>query len=157
MNIPRMNPIVYFVAFAMLTGCTSHPRYVVLNPGEKPLSRKQVALAATDARIAVPEYIKQVAGIDPGPLESKIEVVSMKMPDYPVSARTHAIEGTVVIEFIVGKRGQVEEALVVRSAHPLLEKAALESIMTWRFRPIRIHGEPARVTFRQKFPFVLSN
>lgn len=144
-------------AIALLAGCASPPRYVVQDAGAPDLSRAQVTQAAADAGTAEREFKNKVAAIDSGLLETKIEIIAMKLADYPRAARAHSIEGTVVVEFVVGTNGLVEEVWVVRSAHPLLEKAALDAVANYRFRPMKFRGEPARVKFSQEIPFMLSN
>lgn len=47
---------------------------------------------------------------------------------YPPAARRRSVAGTVHLEITLDPAGRVREARVVRSAHPLLDEAALESV-----------------------------
>lgn len=47
---------------------------------------------------------------------------------YPPAARRRGLAGTVHLEVTLDPAGRVREARVVRSAHPLLDEAALESV-----------------------------
>jgi TonB family protein len=143
-------------ALAMMNGCATPARYVIQDPGAPGLSREQVDQRAADAGTAEREFKHKVAAIDVGVLETKMEILAMKMPEYPLAARARSIEGTVVVEFIVGVDGSVEETVVVRPAHPLLVKAALGAVATWRFKPMRHQGAPVRVKVSQEVPFVLT-
>lgn len=73
-------------------------------------------------------------------------------PRYPWVARMQGWEGTVMIRATVAPGGRVLAAAVSRgSGHPVLDRAALESVKTWRFSPTR-GGGPSTVevpvTFR---------
>jgi protein TonB len=64
-------------------------------------------------------------------------------PVYPPQAVSAGIEGTVVLEALVGKDGHVEELRVLRG-HRLLEKAALDAVRQWRYSPVLLNGHPER-------------
>jgi len=67
--------------------------------------------------------------------------------EYPVEARRNGIQGMVVVQFVVGTEGQVEDPVVLRSAHPLLDAAALAAVRGSRFTPGVQDGVPVRVLF----------
>lgn len=54
-------------------------------------------------------------------------------PDYPQVARMSGLEGTVIVEVLVGTRGEVEQARLARGVHPLLDRAALVAAYRCRF------------------------
>lgn len=66
-------------------------------------------------------------------------------PVYPEAARKGRIEGTVILEAIISASGQVESVRVLRSAHPLLDRAALDAVPQWRYRPALFNGRPVAV------------
>ncbi|MDZ7772271.1 MAG: energy transducer TonB [Balneolaceae bacterium] len=77
---------------------------------------------------------------------------------YPEKARRAAIEGQVIVQFIVNKNGEVESPNVVRSVHPLLDQAAIDGIMEHaKFKPGQQRGEPVRVQFSLPIIFRLQN
>ena len=60
---------------------------------------------------------------------------------YPDIARQAGVEGTVVVQALVGTDGRVRDTRVVRSI-PLLNGAALEAVRQWRFKPASTGGRP---------------
>jgi TonB family protein len=75
-------------------------------------------------------------------------VLNMPPPVYPSSAKHAHIQGTVVVQAIVGKDGKVIEAHAV-SGPVELQGAATDSVRKWEFRPFLVMGEP--VEFESKF------
>ena len=74
---------------------------------------------------------------------------------YPEEARRADIEGQVVVQFIVGTQGQIENAEVVRSPSPLLSDAALAAVLGSRFTPGKQDGRAVRVRFAIPITFRL--
>jgi TonB family protein len=65
------------------------------------------------------------------------ELLREVSPRYTAAARRERIEGTVLMQAIVGTDGRVGEARVIRSVdtHQGLDAEALATIRQWRFRP----------------------
>jgi protein TonB len=61
--------------------------------------------------------------------------------EYPDIARQAGVEGTVVVQALVGVDGRVRETRIVRSI-PLLNGAAQEAVRQWRFKPAATGGGP---------------
>ncbi len=70
---------------------------------------------------------------------------SHEPPIYPDSARAAGIEGRVIVSALVNEVGAVFEAHVLRPAHPLLDRAAIEAVRSWTFAPARHHVRPVAV------------
>jgi protein TonB len=68
-------------------------------------------------------------------------VIRPVAPLYPVSARQAHIEGTVVLQAVIGKDGNVQTVRVV-SGHPMLIQAAVNAAKQWHFNPYYKDGEP---------------
>ena len=49
-----------------------------------------------------------------------------------------------VLQAIIGKDGTVQD-LKVLSGHPLLARAALDAVKTWRYQPTLLNSEPVDV------------
>jgi|HubBroStandDraft_2_1064218.scaffolds.fasta_scaffold11866_3 protein TonB len=62
-------------------------------------------------------------------------------PQYPPQARQERVEGTVVLQAVIGKDGSVRNLNIV-SGPSLLTKAAMEAVKQWRYRPFALNGEP---------------
>ncbi|MCS3698247.1 energy transducer TonB [Salinibacter ruber] len=73
---------------------------------------------------------------------------------YPEFAKKAGIEGRVIVEFYVDEQGNVQEPMVTRGIHKLLNEAAIEAVKKQEFKPGTQQGEPVRmrislpVTFR---------
>ncbi len=65
-------------------------------------------------------------------------------PAYPPLAKMARIQGTVVLQAIIGKDGAVQN-LKVLSGHPLLVRAAMDAVKTWRYQPTLLNNEPVDV------------
>jgi len=61
--------------------------------------------------------------------------------NYPDIARQAGVEGTVVVQALVGTDGNVRDTRIVRSI-PMLNGAALEAVRQWRFKPAATGGKP---------------
>ncbi|MCP4571800.1 MAG: energy transducer TonB [bacterium] len=57
--------------------------------------------------------------------------------DYPEIARKAGLEGTVLVNVLVGMDGMVDEAVVTHGVHPLLDKAARRAALRCVFEPAR--------------------
>lgn len=68
--------------------------------------------------------------------------ISTVEPVYPSVLIHIGKEGIVILEAVISAAGEVQSARVLRSADPFLDRAALEAVSKWRYRPARI-GERA--------------
>lgn len=78
------------------------------------------------------------------PVEELPEVIQKIAPVYPEAARQSGLEGTVMVQALVGRDGLVREVRVTKSVAGL-DEAALESVRQWWFKPARSKGEPVAV------------
>jgi TonB family protein len=62
-------------------------------------------------------------------------------PEYPELAREQHIQGSVVLEALVGKDGTVEKLTTI-SGDPQLAAAATDAVRQWRFKPFYRSGSP---------------
>lgn len=76
-------------------------------------------------------------------------------PVYPAIAQQARVEGIVIIEATIGTDGRVKDARVLRS-QPLLEQAAIDAVMQWRFTPTLLNGVPVPVLMTVTVNFALS-
>jgi protein TonB len=75
-------------------------------------------------------------------------------PDYPPIAEAANVEGTVVIEAVVDSNGRVTSARI-RDSIPLLDKAALDAIRQWEFKPALLNGRPVPFAMTLSVRFTL--
>ncbi len=61
-------------------------------------------------------------------------------PEYPQTARTARVEGTVILEAVIDTRGMVADVKVLKSI-PLLDEAAVEAVKQWRYQATLLNGQ----------------
>lgn len=66
-------------------------------------------------------------------------------PQYPRRAMARGLEGYVLLEFTVTREGTVRDPRVVDSSSGLFDRAALDAVSRFRYRPRVIDGEPVEV------------
>lgn len=87
---------------------------------------------------------------------SPVAILSKPKPVYPRSALQRGQEGWVKISFIVNEQGRIENPSVVSSRpRRVFDRAALQAIEQWRFRPRKVNGQPVRTQAIQEIKFTL--
>jgi TonB family protein len=73
-------------------------------------------------------------------------------PVYPRIAQSARVQGVVIIEATIDRRGMVTETRVLRSV-PLLDQAALDAVRLWKYEPTLLNGAavPVIVTVTVNF------
>ena len=75
---------------------------------------------------------------------------------YPKEAQDSAVQGRVVVAFIIEKDGAVTNARVVRAVNPLLDAEALRVVEAMpKWIPGRQKGKPVRVKYNLPISFRL--
>lgn len=77
-------------------------------------------------------------------VEELPEAISKSQPEYPDIARQSNMEGTVVVQALVGKDGRVKDTKVVKSV-PVLDDAAVAAVKKWVFKPALSNNKPVAV------------
>lgn len=95
--------------------------------------------AAALPKPAVPSKIRIAGNVEESNLFTTVP------PKYPAAAKSHAIQGTVVLRAIIAKDGTVESLVVSNQADPLLARSAVEAVSHWRYRPTLLNGNPIAV------------
>jgi len=92
---------------------------------------------------------------------SRVFVVSIEkkptkvvQPSYPESAKLAGIQGTVVVDIIIGKSGEVESVQAV-SGPKELRSAAADAVKQWKWEPFLLNGKEIRVRTKATINFVL--
>lgn len=76
-------------------------------------------------------------------------------PDYPALARQAHIEGTVVLEALLGRDGRVQQ-ITVKSGHPTLIPAATNAVAQWVYEPTYLNDQPVPVILQVTVNFHLN-
>lgn len=78
------------------------------------------------------------------------------LPPYPPIAKAARAEGTVIVELLVSKSGDVICARTL-SGHPLLKRAAVAAVINWKFEPVPISNEVTIVASTVAITFKLGD
>ncbi len=70
--------------------------------------------------------------------------IKITRPQYPEPALRKGIEGTVIVEVLIDRRGRVARRRVLESVRGL-DGAALDCVEAWIFRPARKAGRPVAI------------
>jgi len=81
--------------------------------------------------------------------------INRSKPNYTDSARKARITGIVIIEAIVNKQGDVEQAKVLKGLPLGLSEQATEAVKQWKFHPGTLNGQPVDVIFTLTVNFTL--
>ncbi len=150
---------------AVLAGCVAPPSSVVEIAVPEP--ELLVPVAAPPALTVAPPPLPlagppHVAAPRADPREVVDAAVTApvirqrRYPDYPSALVEEGIEGLVITAFFVDVDGKPEDIRVERSPHPLLSRAAADSLKGWRFDPARAaDGRAVRARMRLPFRFRL--
>ena len=116
-------------------------RFVLKNLREEHMSRDIVQ--ETFEMNQIDEPLTQLVNID---------------PIFPARAKRRGIEGLVEVEFVVNKQGEVETVSIVNSDPPdVFDKAVINSISKWRFKPGTIAGIPVKTRVKKPIQFNLGD
>lgn len=75
-------------------------------------------------------------------------------PVYPRDAQANRVQGVVVVEATIGTDGSVTAARVLKSI-PMLDQAALDAVLRWKYTPTLLNGEPVVVVMTVTVNFTL--
>lgn len=75
-------------------------------------------------------------------------------PVYPEAARQAGVEGVVILSVRANEKGEVVDAMVLRSI-PLLDQAAIDAVRQWVYEPTIIDGQAVPIVFTVTVRFQL--
>lgn len=81
-------------------------------------------------------------------------LIGRVIPEYPPIAREMGVDGTVILQASISKTGTIENLRVV-SGPELLQRAAIDAVSHWRYRPYLLNGEPVEVETTVNVRFTL--
>jgi TonB family protein len=67
-----------------------------------------------------------------------------KNPVYPAEARKEHVSGTVILQAVISKTGDIASLQVI-SGPESLRQSAMDAVRTWRYKPFLLNGEPTTV------------
>lgn len=119
------------------------------------LSLPGVALAVTKPNPAQSRRDKSSNLFNYGDTDVKPVPVERAAPAYPPELRAAGIKGDVVVEFIIGLKGEVVAAQIVSSADSRLEEPSLAAVRSWKFTPAQKRGKVVNCRVSQRLTFDL--
>lgn len=85
------------------------------------------------------------------------KALSTAAPVYPESAKAAKIEGIAVVETVIDASGRVTHPKIkATSGDKDLDKAAIEAVSAWTFKPATLDGKPVDVYYTLTIRFALS-
>ena len=87
-------------------------------------------------------------------VEELPEAVTKVPPVYPDLAREAGVDGTVLVQALVGKDGKVKDTRVVKSI-PMLDASAVAAVTQWVFKPALSNNKPVAVWVAVPVKFTL--
>lgn len=85
-----------------------------------------------------------------------VQVVSQPVkPSYPLLARQMKVEGSVILQALIGRDGLIQDLHVV-SGPPILASAAQEAVKQWHFKPHYQGADPVETQARITVNFTIS-
>jgi len=96
----------------------------------------------------VPQRVRVSEGVEQGLMLKKVD------PIYPPLARQARIRGSVILQVVINKSGDVEN-IQLYSGHPILAPAAIDAVKQWKYKPYLLNGEPVEVETRVTVNFTL--
>jgi len=136
----RFRTLVSLTALAVLLGGS-----IAVAALAFPLAAEEAAGAEEEAPVFVTGNVRKPV---------KIHEVA---PQYTEEARKARIQGSVILQAIIGKGGDVERVEVLKGLPIGLSEAAVEAIKQWRFEPATLDGKPVRVYFNLTINFRLGD
>lgn len=95
-------------------------------------------------------YLRIVPPIVAPQVETRVE------PVYPEEYRRARVTGLVILEVAVSENGTVDHVSLRRSLAPELDRAAVNAVRQWKFKPATLDGKPVPALFHVTINFKLS-
>jgi TonB family protein len=111
---------------------------------------------AGQAAVASATLPSEAKAPDSKSAEFNLEPIETSPATYPPQALESKIQGKVAAKFLVSRAGEVEYVEVPKD-QPLLDVAAQDAIVKWKFKPTVKDGKPVAVVSSATFDFVLGN
>lgn len=112
-------------------------------PGNKPA--RPAAAGAQPQRIRVGGSVQHA------------KVLKMVRPSYPVHLKEAGIEGTVLLQAVIGRDGGIIDVQTLNSlVHPDFVQSAIEAVQQWLYEPTLLNGNPVEIVTDVTVNFTLA-
>ena len=75
---------------------------------------------------------------------------------YPREAKKERIQGTICLNVLITKAGEVRDLSVLKGGDPRLVAAALKAVSQWRYSPCVFNSEPVEIKTQIDINFTLN-
>jgi TonB family protein len=132
---------------------------VIPRPGDPPRSYKLEVPAGTTSALPPGSYTLNVDAsktaasaqanpdrtlkVSPGVIAGNR--ITFAEPIYPDVAKKAKLNGTVVLDAIIGKDGKMKSLHVLTSTNPIFNNSAMEAVQRWTYKPYLLNGDPTEV------------
>ena len=115
------------------------------------------AIASVQRESSAAEAAPQpTSGPDLQALAAQLQRTRYVPPQYPDSAMEDRISGTVTVQYVVDAKGRTKNVRVTESSpRGVFDRAAIDAIREWRYRPATYNGQPVEVPVRTLIRFEL--
>ena len=101
-----------------------------------------------------------IGPVDTAPIHFSVgmtrpEVLHSVQPRYSELARRAGVQGTVIVEATIDQQGRVTDVRVLRGLPMNLDRAAVEAIQQWRFKPAMMGDHPVKVYYTLTVNFTI--
>lgn len=133
-----------------------------ITPQPKPKEREPDPLPAETVKPQEQAAPQDVTPPSPVQLDAepdfRADYLNNPKPPYPMVARRMGYHGTVVLDVEVLAEGRAGEITLHQSCgYEILDKAAIQTVKTWRFLPARRFGQPVTQRFLVPIKFSLED
>jgi len=119
-------------------------------PAPSDASPGKPTCASAEESFDSPEFVRVPSG------QLYVKAKERPLLPYPPIAKAAHVQGTVIVEILVSKGGDVICARSL-SGHPLLRAVAVAAALKWKFEPIEASGSPGKVVGTVAINFKLTD
>jgi protein TonB len=110
--------------------------------------------------MAIIVHLLAAAGADEAPLRvggdvARPELILGPPPIYTEWARKARLQGVVIVEAVIDTQGNVVDTKVLKGMPLGLDRAALDAVEKWKFKPATLEGKPVKVYYTLTVNFKL--
>lgn len=118
-------------------------------------SERVNVVASSPAKTAALD--KEMGRVRVGGGIQQTKLVKMPRPSYPPHLKAAGVEGSVLLEAVIGKDGKLSSLRVMNSqVDPDLAKSAVETVSQWEYQPTLLNGNPVEVVTDIEVNYTLS-
>lgn len=90
---------------------------------------------------------------NPADVTSAARPLHLVKPSYTDRARRNAVQGTVILQFVINSEGIPKQIRISKSLDVELDQASVDALKMWRFSPATKDNKPVAVRASLEFTF----